>query len=323
MSYAAGQTILDDEYNDFAVGAASGTPTHTTRNIDSVWGSGTNNKGYGQSTTLGSVSAGSSITATQWDNMIDRLASIAAHNGTSVTGHSAITAGNTISIISALNTDITNTYANRGNASASGADNTASDTQTSTWNGVVTATATANFGTDAEARYFFNAGGLLNMDFSTAAGSGAKDTGWANLCAAAGPVWLSSAGTGGPATSVTIAGTAYTGVDHKGTGSPNTETNTGFFGLTSSNQQLFMQSDSTYLYTANDIRINYKYNGSGLVTMTVTFNDEANTTGHTGGTADPSVTIDITATIRARQPSTTNISNTWGGAPVLSVTGLA
>ena len=53
MAYTTGDTILDDHYNGFVA------------SINSIWGSGSGAAGYGQTSTLSTVSAGSTITATQ------------------------------------------------------------------------------------------------------------------------------------------------------------------------------------------------------------------------------------------------------------------
>ena len=61
MAYTSGDTILDDHYNIFVQGGASAVD-HNTANVNTVWGSGTGDKGYGQSGTLSTVSAGTTIT---------------------------------------------------------------------------------------------------------------------------------------------------------------------------------------------------------------------------------------------------------------------
>ncbi|MAH07454.1 hypothetical protein CMI38_04360, partial [Candidatus Pacearchaeota archaeon] len=84
MSYAAGQTILDDEYNLFATGNTAGTGDTSVASINTIWGQGTGDAGWGQSNTVAAVSAGSAITATQWTTLLARLNSIRQHQGTSI-----------------------------------------------------------------------------------------------------------------------------------------------------------------------------------------------------------------------------------------------
>ena len=311
MAYTAGNTILDDHYNGFAT------------SLNSIWSTASGNTGYGQVSALSAVSAGSTVTATQWETLLSRLETIGSHQATTGVTNATISAGNTISAITDLGTDIASVNTKRGNLHAHGADIIGSVNHTGAWSTSITFTATANFASDANAKEFFNSGGMLGINFTNQlGGSGAKDTGWANLIAAFGTVWLTSAGSAGPATSVTLAGTAYQGTDKKGgSGSVTTESNVGFFNLTTSNQQTFKQFDSTYLYTANYITCNYKYDtATGDVTVTVLCQDNANTSGNAGATQDETVNLNIQCNLTIRQPSTTYIANSWG-TPTATVTG--
>jgi len=309
MAYTSGDSILDDHYNGFA------------SDINSIWGAASGNTGYGQGSTLSSVSAGSSITATQWETMLSRLETIASHQATSGVSFSTISAGSTISALTDLSGDISTCTTNRGNLHAHGSDITANSNNTTTWNTHTTFTATANFSSDANAKEFFNCGGMIGINFTNqGGGSGSKDTGWGNLISAFGTVWLTSAGSSGPASSVTLAGTSYQGTDKKGgSGSVTTESNTGFFNLTGSYQETFKQYDSTYLYTSNYITCKYKYNsGNGDVTIEVYLRDDANTSGNPGATQDETINLNIQCNLTIRQPSTTYISKSWG-TPTASV----
>jgi hypothetical protein len=50
MTYTAGQLILDDEYNIFVAGNATfGSLNHGVANLNTVWGEGFGDKGYGMS----------------------------------------------------------------------------------------------------------------------------------------------------------------------------------------------------------------------------------------------------------------------------------
>jgi len=309
MAYTSGDTILDDHYNGFV------------SDINTVIGTASGNYGWGQST-LSTVSAGSTITATQWNTLLNQLEAAGSHTATSGVSFSTISTGDSITALSDISTDITNITTNRGNLHAHGSDITGSKNHTGSWSTTLTFTSTITFASDANAHEIFNAGGLIGVNFSTANTSGSKNTGWANLCSAVGTVWLTSAGPSGPATSVTLAGTSYQGTDKKGgSGSVTTESNIGFHDLTGSNQETFKQFDATYLYTSNYIKINYKY-ASNIVTITVTCQDDANTSGNPGATQDETVTADINLTTTVRQPSTTYISNSWG-TPTVSVSSSA
>ena len=84
MAYSAGDTILDDEYNTFATGNAAGTGDTSAASINTVLGVGTGDAGYGQANVVAAVSAGSTITATQWTTLLARLNSIRQHQGSSI-----------------------------------------------------------------------------------------------------------------------------------------------------------------------------------------------------------------------------------------------
>ena len=307
MAYLLGNTILDDHYNGFAT------------DINSIWGAASGNTGYGQGSALSSVSAGATISATQWETLLSRLETIGSHQSTAGISFLTISAGNTISALTDLTGDISSCTTNRGNCHAHGTDITASSNNTTTWNTQTTFTATADFANDTEAREFFNCGGMIGINFTNQlGGSGSKDTGWANLIAAFGTVWLTSAGSAGPATSVTLAGTAYQGTDKKGgSGSVTTESNTGFYNLTTAYVETFKQYDSTYLYTSNYITCRYKYTSSNVYVEVKLF-DNANTSANLGATQDETINLNIQCNLTIRQPSTTYISNSWG-TPTASV----
>jgi hypothetical protein len=314
MAYSAGNTILDDHYNGFI------------SDLNTIWGTGSGNSGYGQGSLLSSTSAGATVTATQWETMMSRLEAIGSHQATTGVDHGTISAGNTISAIADLAGDITTVTTKRGNAATVGSTTSASSNRTGSWNGCLTFTATVDFASHNQARYFFNAGGKVSIDFSNqGGGSGNKDTAWGNLIAASGPVYFTSAGPSGPASTVVIAGTSYQGTDHKGTGSPTTETNKGFHDLTSSYQELFKQLDTTYDYTTNFVSINMKYDsGTAKITFLIRCQDTQVGWEHNPTLANPTqrdelVNLNIQCDLVLR-PS--NITNTWG-TPTLAVSNTA
>ena len=168
MGYSSGDAILDDEYNTFATGNTAGTGDTGAASINTIWGSGTGDAGYGQSNVVSAVSAGSSITATQWTTLLARLNSIRQHQGTSINISTfSVTAGDAIAAIANLSADITTLYNASGSEAAS--DNITESTgatadYTSSWNGTLTMTATVTFAGGNEARFFFNAGGYIKLN---------------------------------------------------------------------------------------------------------------------------------------------------------------
>ena len=106
MAYTSGDNILDTHYNGFAT------------SVNSVWGAGSGDSGYGQTSTVSAVAAGNTVTAAQWTTLLGRISSMASHQGSSITAISNPSAGTTISAFTAISTNITTVTNNRLNAAA-------------------------------------------------------------------------------------------------------------------------------------------------------------------------------------------------------------
>ena len=305
MTYSAGNTIIDDDYNIFATGNAAGSGDNNVANINTVWGSGTGDKGYGQSSTLSAVSAGNTVQATSWANLVARNTSLANHQGSSITAITQPTAGNTIAAFTALSTNITTTFNNRNNAAGSGSDSTVNSVSTSGWNNSSTLSKTFTFSSENAKRYFFNAGGMIRLSWSRSGGtSSTQNTTWSNLLTAAGTLVLT-----GAAASKSIAGTSYTGLTKiGGSGSPTTLVTTeGAYALNGTPSLNFKQVPSAP-YGANEIEVSYSTSATVITIYTDLSDDYA--------PPDPGSPDNVDGTLTQvstiRYPSTTYLSNTWG-----------
>lgn len=264
MTYSTGSVILASDYNIFAQGGAS-SPDPNVANVNTVWGVGTGDKGYGQTTlpVLTPVSVGTDVvTATQWATMLNRISSASSQQGSSITPITNPTTGETISAYAALSTNVTTIYNNRLNCAASGTNITSGGSvdRTTSWASTVTFTHTITFASGDAARYFFNSGGIIKLSYSRTGGSVSdQNTAITNLLSACGTIAI-TAGTG----TQTIAGTSYTGTTKiGGSGSPTISSNTGYYDLTTSNVQVFTQSASSYYgYEGNSLTVNVKSNGT-------------------------------------------------------------
>src|SRR5210317_17530 len=154
MAYTSGDTILDDHYNDFAT------------SVNAIWGSGSGDSGYGQSGTVSSVSAGTTVTATQWTTLLSRISSSASHQNSSITSISNPSAGSTISAYTALSTNIATVTTNRLNVHARQGLLTNAASTTTGLTGTITQTGNWAWGSTDQARYFFNAGGRISVSWS-------------------------------------------------------------------------------------------------------------------------------------------------------------
>ena len=237
MAYTSGDTILDDHYNDFAT------------SVNALWGTGSTDSGYGESTTVAAVSAGATITAAQWTTLLARMNSIASHQGTSITSISNPSAGDTIAAYTALATNIASittarlTVATRQAASNTNRDNTA------TFTGTLTFTHKWAWGSANQARYFFNAGGRLSISGTqTGHTSRTKANNWNTLLTAAGTYQITAQASG----------------KSGGSGSADTNnTNYGYYDLTTSYVTVFKQLEDTSPYTANFVQWQLKSSDSG------------------------------------------------------------
>lgn len=291
MTYSFGNTILDDDYNGFK------------DSVNTMWSTGSGDAGYGQ-TAISAVSAGSTISATQWASLLNPITSAASHQGATITSITNPSAGGTISAFTALNSNISAvTGATRHNAVASGSDSSATTTTTSAWTTSATTTKTITFATADQYRYFFNAGGMIRMSWARSGGTTSdQNTSWTNMLSVAGTIVLTGIGA-----SKNIASVAYTGTTKIGGGGTTPATlltGTGAEDLGGS-VTIFKQLNNSYLYTTNFIQVNAS-RSSNTISFAVTLSDNDSTP----GTDSIDGTLTMTTTIR--QPSTTYLSASWG-----------
>lgn len=327
MTYTAGSLIEAADYNGFVANTSNA-------NVNGIWGTGSTDKGYGQ-TALSTVSTAGTITATQWASLVNTISSIASHQGTTITSRTAPVAGNTITILSNLNTDLTNLTTNRGNAAASGteyvtwtgnsAKTTATGSGSTAW--TITFTHTITWASANAARYFFNAGGRIRWRVSKTSTGTLADTEWNDLAGTlCGQIYI----TGGTATQ-NIAGANYTGTTKSGgTGTPETlATTTGWYDLLTTDTLIYRQYADTAPYTGQYIAINAKTAGTGTqLVLTTTWVDPGGSgTGSSdnisGGTdtASPFSTFGTApaTVVTYLPPSSTYLTANWG-TPTIAAT---
>ena len=316
MTYSIGGLIQATDYNGFA-------DTTVGANVNATWGTGVTSAGYGQ-TAISTVAAAGTVTATQWATLVNNIASMASHQGTTITARTAPVVGNTISILSAVNTDITNCYNNRGNAVANGTQFTGytgtnsktAATSGATW--TITFTNTVTFASADAARYFFNAGGRIKIDVSKTSTGATGDPEWNDLAnTLCGDIFI----TGG-AYSQTIAATVYTGTTKSGgTGTPTTlATTTGWFDLTGTPTIVYKQFADTAPYTSNFIQ--HSLSATATVLTITTLWSASDGDPITGGTAASGATPGTApcTIVTYFPPSTTYLTTASWGTPSVAAT---
>lgn len=320
MTYVSGQLIQATDYNGFV-------STTTGANVNATWSTGTTDAGYGQSA-LNTVSALGEVTAPQWASLVNTIAAMANHQGTTITARTAPTSGQTISILSAVNTDITNCYTNRGNAIATGSQFTGwtgTNSKTTTTSGAswtITFTNTVTFPSASAARYFWNAGGLVKIETSKTATGNTGDPEWNDLSSVlCGAIWISGRVN---STTQTIAGTPYTGTTKiGGTGTPTTlATTTGWYQLTPGDSAtvVYKQFADTAPYTSNYIEHALAKNADSTQLIITTTWSASDGDPISGGTASSGATPGTAPTtiVTYYPPSTTYLTQTWGAPTVLA-----
>lgn len=329
MTYTAGSLIVASDYNGFV-------STNAGANVNDIWGTGSTDAGYGE-TALSTVSAGGTVTATQWASLVNTISSMASHQGTTITSRTAPVTGNTIQILANLNTDLTNLTTSRGNAAAAGtaygtftgttSKTTATGSGSTAW--TITFTHTITFASANAARYFFNAGGRIKWEVDKKSTGTEADDEWNDLASTlCGDIYI----TGGTGTQ-TIVGTPYTGTTKSGgTGTPNTlATTTGWYDLTTTDTLLYRQYADTAPYTGQYIALNAKTAGSGTqLVLTTTWVDPGgsgvgSTDAITGGTGQSSPATSIaggttapTTLVSYIPPSSTYLTSASWGTPTIA-----
>lgn len=175
MSYTTGEKILDDHYESFLNGSSAGA-----YGINHIGGTGANEYGTGQ-THLVSVAAGQTITAAQWNSLFTQMDNIANHTNDTLSSTTARSAGDSIAMISALQTDLNTLAASVAagcpNASAVAEGSELQSSVSSTrWNGSHIVEHSITFSNNTDLRHFFNSGGKMRMKFTRTGNGGSSAT---------------------------------------------------------------------------------------------------------------------------------------------------
>lgn len=314
MAYQTGDTILDTHYNGFVT------------SVNALWGQSTGIRGWGQTTTLSAVADGNTITATQWATLLTRIKSISDHTvddgNITVDSVTNPTTGDIISAITALATDIgtLDTSVAGGSVNASvGASTDTTLSSSGTFTTTIVHEASVTFDGGDEARYFFNAGGYIDVNPGITGGTAdAKYDEWVDLIdTLIGSVRLR----------------ATTLEKNGGSGTPTTNASTtGYYDLGTGYTVLYKQLADTAPYTANYWQLEGKVsaahadgrgNNGEVITLKCTWqDDEADNTSYNKNIYNVLDQVDGTKSdvFAATPPATTYITATWGTPVWTSVT---
>lgn len=321
MTYSAGNIILAADYNGFANDSAN--------NIGNVWAVGSTDKGWGQAN-IANVAVAGTVTATQWATLVNNLTVMGQHCNVAITSRTAPVAGNTISILANVATDINNLTVARGNAQLSGTEygvfsgttskTTATGSGQAAW--TITFTHTITFPSAAQARYFWNAGGIVRLKYGKSSTGTDHDPDWNQLAGWCGSINLTGRVN---AAAQSIATQVYTGTTRIG-GSGGTQTTlttaTGWYDLTGTPTTIFQLNNTSAPYQPEYIRTTATQTSSTVLTLTTTWVDDGTsgagvTSNISGGTATTSPSTTITGTapttlVTYLPPESTYLTNSWG-----------
>jgi hypothetical protein len=248
MGYVAGEKILDDEYNNFLSGSSAGA-----YGINHIQGTGDGEYGLGQ-TAIAGTSAGATIQASQWNSLFTAMTNVANHTNRSITSNSAVLAGDTVSAISALQTDLNNLAADVAGGSASATALTTNskrnDDASGRWATSHVVEQSVTFTNGDHARYYFNAGGKIRIVVSRTGNGGssatAKDGSLDEVITAAGNIDIKSGTT-----------------TRSGSGETVTAGTLGYYDLTTSYQTFLQVAQDSGTYSGNIlIKVEAKSNGA-------------------------------------------------------------
>jgi len=323
MAYQTGDTILDDEYNTFATGSIGGSATDSA-NVNNIWGTGSGDRGYGQTSTINRVITGSNVTATQWSTLLSRITTMGNHQGTSLTAMTSPDAGDEVTIIGAISTNLTSLHTNRLTPAAHGTASTSNFDSTGNWTASNIQEVSVTFDSADEARYYFNAGGYITIDPQILSYTDdAKARSWNALSQMTGTLnlWAQGCTRSGGADSITVT-EAHTSSE------VTLATTIGYYDLTTSYQTVLQRnlttSGSPYISGgANNIKIEAKSNGTQgsnsdagtVITFKISCLDAStDQSGYDKATYNDEDVMDGTFRVVLGNvpPSTTYLTDVWG-----------
>jgi len=175
MAYSAGDIILDDEYNRFANGSDS------PFGWNHFAGTGATVYGLGQAAIPTVAGGTTTIAAAQWNSLLAGIDNIANHTNDTMTARTAVTAGDTIAIKSAVAADLAtlaaSVAAGSPNATAISAGSELQSSRSGTrYAGSHIVEHSITFSNANEARFFFNAGGKIRVNLTRVGNGGGSAT---------------------------------------------------------------------------------------------------------------------------------------------------
>lgn len=292
MTYESGSKVVASDFNTFLGGngtSAYASSVAATNCIGALYGVGYGDRGYGQSAITQNAVVGQTdkITATQWANLRNMMEVLSNHQGTSVpllppssvfstsnkiTAHeSSAPTSDAYDINGYLATLDTNRFNTNGGASMTLTTNAHTSTRATAWGAgsaasIVTEIDVA-FGSNDEARYFFNSGGELRLLGSQPTASTAQDGAWSYILG------------------IRVGIITFSANNTTHSGNAGTSSAIGYYQLTNVYQTIYSGTNlGNGAYGANDVLVEARYSAGGTtngakgsrIRFRVTYSDQYN-----------------------------------------------
>ena len=289
MAYNTGGIVTATDYNS------------RKDTVNNIYSTGSSDFGWGQTalssvTTGGIVYAGTIGSSVQWAKLIDTVNSSHLHVFNTSAGITVPQKTDIITWLSNFDTKVSDISTSRyGTYYAFDDQSVVSGSHSATWGGgggSISNTATVTWGTADQVRYFFNAGGRVNLQISYSGGSGSpQDNNWSTVCSNAGTMWVQAGLSGGTATYSNRGYWQSGGILYSGSG--------------------------TGTYASNTLTVNVSGNGTTSLTFTTVFTDNHTNPWYPAFPTSDQVTGTFTVSLLVRRPTINGLTtNSWGIASV-------
>jgi hypothetical protein len=299
MAYTAGDKITVETYNqELLSNTAFGG-----YGINHIIGAGELYHGLGEAT-LNIVSTGQEITATQWNSLFTAMDNLANHTNDTITSTSQRSAGDLIQVKSALVADLQTLAASvqAGCPNATALTTTAAQlttTASARWNVSHIVEQRVTFNSANEMRWFFNAGGKIQINVTRTSNSGsvasAKDQAMDDLIDSLGDFKIKSQAS-------EYSNDGSTNVNTLGDGSSAYDLNIGFYDLTTNYQTILILRQDWQTYEFMNIKIEAKLDAAPGTSQSITVRTsllDPFIDGSTAATQDTTWTAGNTASVDA------------------------
>jgi hypothetical protein len=265
MAYVAGDKITTVEYNDLFLNST------ITPGINHIIGSGNLYHGLGE-VGLNNVGVHQQITATQWNSLFTAMDNLANHTNDTLTSTAQRSTGDLIEIKSALAADLATLAASvqAGCPNATALTTSAAQQTTAAsarWNVSHIVEQSTSFNSANEMRWFFNAGGKIQINVTRTGNAGSaatsKDRAIDDLIDSLGNFKIKS-----QSSEYSVDGS--TDVNLLGDGSSAYDLNIGFYDLTTSYQTILILRQDFQTYQFMNFKFEAKLNAAPGTATTIT-----------------------------------------------------